>query len=67
MLARVLRFLPGCLGSFGIEHFFGTLQQDPLLAEVKLIAEPWDLGPDGYRSGAFPGGWGELSLSVSRS
>jgi glycogen operon protein len=41
------------------EHFFGMLQQDPLLAEVKLIAEPWDLGPDGYRAGSFPGGWGE--------
>jgi len=41
------------------EHFFEMLQQDPLLAEVKLIAEPWDLGPDGYRIGGFPGGWGE--------
>ena len=41
------------------EHFFAMLQQDPLLAQVKLIAEPWDLGPDGYRFGSFPGGWGE--------
>ncbi len=41
------------------EHFFAMLQQDPFLAEAKLIAEPWDLGPDGYRSGGFPSGWGE--------
>jgi glycogen operon protein len=34
--------------------FFQALRQDPALAEKKLIAEPWDLGPDGYRLGAFP-------------
>ena len=39
--------------------FFTTVQQDPLLAEVKLIAEPWDLGPEGYQIGAFPPGWAE--------
>ena len=37
--------------------FFKALVQDPVLAGVKLIAEPWDLGPDGYRLGQFPGGW----------
>jgi glycogen operon protein len=37
--------------------FFKALLQDPLLAGVKLIAEPWDLGPDGYRLGQFPHGW----------
>jgi len=41
------------------EHFFSMLQQDPQLAEVKLIAEPWDVGPGGYRAGSFPSGWGE--------
>ncbi len=41
------------------EHFFLMMQQDPLLAEVKLIAEPWDLGVDGYQIGNFPPGWGE--------
>ena len=41
------------------DHFFAMVQQDPVLAEVKLIAEPWDLGPDGYQVGNFPGGWGE--------
>ena len=34
--------------------FFDTLRQDPVLAAVKLIAEPWDIGPGGYRLGAFP-------------
>ena len=33
--------------------------QDPLLAEVKLIAEPWDCGPGGYQVGGFPPGWAE--------
>ncbi|MDJ0865289.1 MAG: glycogen debranching protein GlgX [Myxococcota bacterium] len=40
-------------------RFFAMIQQDPLLAEVKLIAEPWDLGPDGYQIGRFPEGWAE--------
>ncbi len=34
--------------------FFDALRQDPVLAGVKLIAEPWDLGPGGYRLGEFP-------------
>jgi glycogen operon protein len=39
--------------------FLEILQQDPVLCQVKLIAEPWDLGPDGYRLGQFPEGWAE--------
>jgi glycogen operon protein len=39
--------------------FFGTVQQDPVLSRVKLIAEPWDLGGGGYRLGGFPPGWAE--------
>ncbi|WP_305073581.1 glycogen debranching protein GlgX [Propionivibrio sp.] len=39
--------------------FLATIAQDPLLSRVKLIAEPWDLGPDGYRLGRFPPGWSE--------
>lgn len=39
--------------------FFAAVAQEPLLADVKLIAEPWDLGPDGYRVGGFPHGWAE--------
>ena len=34
--------------------FFSILRQDPILAGVKLIAEPWDIGPDGYQLGRFP-------------
>ena len=39
--------------------FFEVIQQDPVLSQVKLIAEPWDLGPDGYQLGRFPRGWAE--------
>ena len=34
--------------------FFDALRQDPVLARVKLIAEPWDIGPGGYQLGAYP-------------
>ncbi|QKV19587.1 glycogen debranching protein GlgX [Oricola thermophila] len=34
--------------------FFDAVRQDPVLAKVKLIAEPWDIGPGGYQLGAFP-------------
>jgi len=37
--------------------FLTAVRQDPLLARVKMIAEPWDLGPDGYQLGRFPAGW----------
>ena len=39
--------------------FFMALAQDPVLCSIKLIAEPWDLGPGGYQSGGFPRGWME--------
>ena len=39
--------------------FFDTIGQDPLLSQVKLIAEPWDLGSGGYQVGNFPPGWNE--------
>jgi glycogen operon protein len=39
--------------------FFDILRQDPVLNEVKLIAEPWDLGEGGYQVGNFPVGWSE--------
>jgi len=39
--------------------FFDIIHQDPVLAEVKLIAEPWDIGPGGYQVGNFPVGWAE--------
>jgi isoamylase len=40
-------------------RFFELVLQDPLLSRCKLVAEPWDLGPEGYRLGAFPRGWAE--------
>lgn len=39
--------------------FFDIVHQDPVLNGVKLIAEPWDLGPGGYQVGNFPVGWTE--------
>ena len=39
--------------------FLKAVGQDPLLADVKLIAEPWDCGPGGYQVGGFPPGWAE--------
>jgi isoamylase len=39
--------------------FMKAVMQDPLLAKVKLIAEPWDCGPGGYQVGGFPPGWAE--------
>jgi len=42
-----------------LSGFLDTIGQDPVLARTKLIAEPWDLGFDGYQLGNFPPGWGE--------
>ena len=39
--------------------FLDTCRQDPVLNHVKLIAEPWDVGPGGYQVGSFPPGWAE--------
>lgn len=39
--------------------FFDLIAQDPILNRVKLIAEPWDVGPGGYQVGNFPPGWAE--------
>jgi isoamylase len=42
-----------------LSAFFDTIHQDPILSQVKLIAEPWDVGPGGYQVGNFPVLWGE--------
>jgi glycogen operon protein len=42
-----------------LSAFFDIIHQDPVLARVKLIAEPWDLGEGGYQVGNFPPGWAE--------
>jgi glycogen debranching enzyme GlgX len=39
--------------------FFMAIAQDPVLSHVKLIAEPWDIGPNGYQVGGFPQSWYE--------
>lgn len=46
-------------GFDGGSGFLDAVRQDPVLSRVKLIAEPWDLGGDGYRLGGFPPGWSE--------
>ncbi|MGH2916025.1 MAG: glycogen debranching protein, partial [Solirubrobacteraceae bacterium] len=42
-----------------LSAFFDTIHQDPVLSQVKLIAEPWDVGPGGYQVGNFPVRWSE--------
>ena len=42
-----------------LSTFFDLVQQDPVVSQVKLIAEPWDVGPGGYQVGAFPPLWSE--------
>lgn len=47
---------------FEVDHlgaFFDIIHQDPVLSRVKLIAEPWDVGPGGYQVGNFPVLWSE--------
>ena len=42
-----------------LSAFFDIIQQDPVISQVKLIAEPWDIGEGGYQVGNFPGLWTE--------
>ena len=42
-----------------LSAFFELVQQDPIVSQVKLIAEPWDVGPGGYQVGNFPPQWTE--------
>jgi isoamylase len=42
-----------------LSTFFEVVQQDPIISTVKLIAEPWDIGPGGYQVGGFPPLWTE--------
>src|ERR1700684_2665389 len=42
-----------------LSAFFDLVQQDPVVSQVKLIAEPWDIGEGGYQVGNFPGLWTE--------
>jgi glycogen operon protein len=42
-----------------LSPFFDIIHQDPVISQVKLIAEPWDIGEGGYQVGKFPPGWAE--------
>src|SRR5690606_12591917 len=42
-----------------LSAFFDIIYQDPIISQVKLIAEPWDIGEGGYQVGNFPPGWAE--------
>ncbi|WP_440133275.1 glycogen debranching protein GlgX [Chitinophaga sancti] len=42
-----------------LSAFFEIIYQDPVISQVKLIAEPWDIGEGGYQVGKFPPGWAE--------
>jgi isoamylase len=42
-----------------LSAFFDIVHQDPTISQVKLIAEPWDVGEGGYQVGKFPQGWAE--------
>jgi isoamylase len=42
-----------------LDSFFDIIHQDPVISQVKLIAEPWDIGEGGYQVGNFPPGWAE--------
>jgi glycogen operon protein len=57
-------------GSDGFQSdspFFAAIRADPILSNVKLIAEPWDLGPGGYRAGGFPREWSEWNDHFRRT
>jgi glycogen operon protein len=46
-----------------LSSFFDAMHQDPVLSRVKLIAEPWDVGPGGYQVGNFPVLWAEWNAA----
>ena len=56
-LATTMARAPGGVDTWAA--FFATIHQDPLLQHVKLIAEPWDVGENGYQGGNFPVHWSE--------
>ena len=48
-----------------LSAFFDIIHQDPVLSQVKLIAEPWDLGEGGYQVGNFPPGGRNGTASIA--
>ena len=49
-----------------LSAFFDVIHQDPVISQVKLIAEPWDIGEGGYQVGNFPAVVGGVERQVSR-
>ena len=49
-----------------LSAFFDIIHQDPVLSQVKLIAEPWDVGPGGYQVGNFPVLWTRVERHLPR-
>ena len=49
-----------------LSAFFDIIQQDPVISQVKLIAEPWDVGEGGYQVGKFPPHWSEWNGKLPR-
>jgi glycogen operon protein len=54
-------------GFDGGSAFLKAVRQDPVLAKVKLVAEPWDIGLGGYQLGQFPPGWSEWNDAFRRT
>lgn len=50
-----------------LSTFLDTIHQDPIISQVKLIAEPWDVGPGGYQVGNFPVLWAEWNNKYKES
>jgi glycogen operon protein len=57
----------GANGFDGGSAFLTAVRQDPVLSQVKLVAEPWDLGLGGYQVGQFPAGWSEWNDAFRRT
>ena len=49
-----------------LSSFFDIINQDPVISQVKLIAEPWDVGEGGYQVGKFPPPMGRMERALSR-
>ncbi len=49
-----------------LSAFFDIINQDPVISQVKLIAEPWDVGEGGYQVGKFPAVVGRMERQISR-
>ncbi len=60
------RWRASCTRSTACRRFFDIIHQDPVLSQVKLIAEPWDVGEGGYQVGNFPVRLGGVERQVPR-